>query len=163
VRCPIETQENLELLLDYGTARISKHDALAFEQHLRICPACCEAVAGQLKVQSALDFWEIPDVSASFNRRLYERIEQTPGWRNRLGEAMSRALHVLLVGRGVPAAAAACLVITAGIMTYHQPKPAVPKPQTVQVETAAPEQVVHALDDMEMLGNIDRAAPAGQL
>jgi hypothetical protein len=162
VRCPIETQENLELLLDYGTTRIANHDALAFEQHLKTCAVCREAVGGQQNVQSALDLWEVPEVSASFNRRLYERIER-PGWHDRLAEAMSRALHILLVGRGVPVAAAACLIVTAGIMSYHQPKPAMPNPQAVQVETAAPEQVVHELDDMEMLRNFDRAIPAGEL
>lgn len=163
MRCPIETQENLELLLDYGTARIANHDALAFEQHLKTCAACRAAVAGQQTVRSALDIWEIPEVTASFNRRLYERIEERPGWRDRFTEAMSRASHVLLVGRGVPAAAAACLIVTAGIMSYHQPKPAMPHPRAAQIETAAPEQVVHELDDMEMLRNFDRAVPAGEL
>jgi len=162
VRCPIETQQDLDLLLDYGTGRRAGRIVLEFEQHLKTCAACREAVAGQQTVRSALDLWEMPEISASFNRRLYSRIEQEVGWRERFTGFLSRALHVLLVGRGVPVAAAACLIVTAGIMTYRQPKPLVSHPPA-QVETGAPEQVVHELDDMEMLRNFDRAVPAGEL
>jgi hypothetical protein len=156
MKCPIESQENLELLLDYGAGRTASREAIAFQQHLESCTACREAALGQQAVQSALDLWEMPEVSASFNRRLYQRIEAGAGWRERL----AGPLRALLTWRGVPIAAAACLIVTAGIVLERQ-QAFVPNPQpSVAVETAQPEQVVNALDDMEMLGNFVRSVPA---
>jgi hypothetical protein len=166
VRCPIETQENLELLLDYGTARAGSGNA-AFEQHLETCAACRDAVVGQQAVRSALDLWVTPEVSASFNHHLYERIEQEAGWRKRVGQWMARPLGALLSWRGIPIAAAACLMVTAGVLleqsrTGLQPAQlAAPDPASIQVDKVKPEQVVNALDDLEMLGNFDSSVRAG--
>ena len=150
MQCPIESQENLELVLDYG--KIAGRDAAAFEQHLETCVACREAVAGQRAVQSALDLWEAPAVSPSFNQRLYQRIERQ-GWRR----WVELAVRPLLVWRGVPVAAAVCLLITAGIM-LERPGAVMPPAPSATVETTQPDQVVNALDDMEMLGALDRSA-----
>jgi anti-sigma factor RsiW len=156
MRCPIESQQNLELLLDYGTGRTASREATEFQRHLEACTACREAAAGQQTVRSALDLWETPEVSASFNRQLYQRIEQEAGWRERV----VRLLRLLLTWRGVPIAATACLIVTTGIVLEHQQAVA-PNPQSAaSVETAQPEQVVNALDDMEMLGNFVRSVPA---
>jgi hypothetical protein len=160
MRCPIESQENLELLLDYGSSRGRPAGPLveAFREHLENCPACREAVAGQQEVRSTLDIWEAPAVSLSFNRQLYARIEEPVKWSERVREALSRPLQVLLLWKGVPVAAAAGLLLVAGILLQH---PQVVRPfQSVGVEGAQPEQVVHALDDMEMLDAFDRSVPA---
>jgi hypothetical protein len=169
VRCPLESQDNLELLLDYGTARWAGRDAAAFAQHLVTCSACSRAIAEQQVVRSMLDAWETPPVSASFTRRLYQRIEQGSGLRQRLAESLAGTLRLLLVWRGVPIAAAACLIITAGILLDQRTavRVAPSQPPTAQVEPTAqggmvqPDQVVHELDDMEMLGNFDRSVRAG--
>jgi hypothetical protein len=166
VRCPIESQENLELLLDFGAERQTSSKSGAFEQHLKTCATCREALAGQQAVRSELDMWEAPMVSPSFNRQLYERLAQEAGWRERIADAMWRPLRVLLVWRGVPVAVAACLLVTAGIVfqqpgAVRQQLPAAgPGPRPAQVDTVKPEQVVHALDDLEMLGNFDRSVRA---
>ena len=57
MRCPIASQENLEWLLDYGTARMPAADAVALERHLADCAACREMVVGRRAVDSALDLW----------------------------------------------------------------------------------------------------------
>jgi hypothetical protein len=168
VRCPIESQENLELLVDYGSATVASEAGAAFGQHLEVCARCREVVAGQEAVRWALDVWEAPAVSPSFTRHLYERIERSPAWRERLGETASHLVRLLLVWRGVPIAAAACLIVTAGIMIEQSPlglrlhKDRMPNAQVLQRETTQPdEQVVDELDDMEMLGNFDRSVRAG--
>jgi anti-sigma factor RsiW len=160
MRCPIESQENLELLLDYGTSRGRPAGPLAeaFREHLENCPACREAVAGQNQVRAALDIWEAPPVSLSFNRQLYAWIEEPVKWSERLRQALSRPLPVLLFWKGVPVAVAAGLVLVAGVLLQHQ-QPAKPF-ESVAVEGAQPEQVVHALDDMEMLDVFDQSVPA---
>lgn len=157
MRCPIETQENLELLLDYGSSRDHAAGPLtgAFREHLESCTACREAVAGQQEVQAALDIWEAPEVSLSFNRQLYQQIEEPVKWSERLRDAFSGRL---LLWRGVPVAAAAGLVLVAGMLLQH-PRRSQPA-DSIALDAAQPEQVVHALDDMEMLDTFDQAVPA---
>jgi hypothetical protein len=155
MRCPIETQENLELLLDASAARLKKQDAATLAEHLEVCSACREFVAGQQGVWAALDAWEAPDASAGFDARLYRQIERAAPWWRRLAEP----LRPLLVWHGVPAAAAACMIVTAGIVIQQQ-SGNVPQSQAVPVvEIQQPEQVLHALDDMDMLQSFDRSVP----
>jgi hypothetical protein len=163
VICPIENQENLELLLDYGRApnhkgKVAPETAAAFGHHLEVCARCREALAGQQAVLSALDVWDAPEVSPSFDRRLYERIDRAPAWRERLTGTASNVVRLLLVWRGVPIAAAACLIVTAGIMIER--REITPNPPGTQLDPAKAEQVVHELDDMDMLGNFDRSVRA---
>jgi len=149
MKCSILSQG--ERLFAYRTGKLRGADAAALEQHLKICPACREWVADQRAVFEALDAWEAPPVSADFNRQLYARIDQQPSWRDRL----LRLLRPPLSLRGLPLAAAACLVMAAGVALQRphiKPQPPVP------VEVTHPEQVVHALDIMEMLGSFDQAA-----
>jgi predicted anti-sigma-YlaC factor YlaD len=157
MRCPIESQENLELLLDYGSSRPPGPLAAAFQEHLEKCSACREAVAGQHEVRTALDIWEAPSVSLSFNRKLYARIEAPMKWSERVRQALSRPVPVLLSWKAVPVAAAAGLVLVAGLLLQH-PRP-VQSFENVAVEGDQPEQVVHALDDMEMLDAFDQSVP----
>lgn len=161
VRCPIATQEKLEWLLDYGTSRMAAGDAAALERHLTTCAACREMVQGQRAVQSALDLWEGPEVSPVFNRQLYQRIQNETSWRDRLWEPF----RWLMTWRGIPAAAAGCLIVAALIVTprmmLQRPVSAPEQPQLIHVDSQQPEQVVRDLDDMEMLHNFDRAVHSG--
>jgi len=161
MRCPIASRENLEWLLDYGTARMTAGDAAALERHLANCAACREMVEGRRAVDSALDLWEAPEVSRAFNRQLYQRIQQESGWRDRLREPF----RWLVAGRGIPAAAAGCLIVAALIITPRimpERTRSVPgQPSAIRVDTQQPDQVVRDLDDMEMLHNFDRAIQSG--
>jgi hypothetical protein len=159
MRCPIESQDNLELLLDYGSSKGRAAGPLAgeFIEHLEACAACREAVASQQQVHAALDFWEAPEVSLSFNRQLYRRIEEPLKWSERLRESVSGSLRGLLLWKGVPVAAAVGLVLVAGLL-WRQPQTVRPL-ENPAVETAQPEQVVHALDDMEMLDAFIQSVP----
>ena len=155
MKCPIASGENLELLLDYGTPRIAARDAAALEDHLANCAACREMVTGRQTVDSALDLWEAPEVSPAFNRQLYQRIQQPARWGDRLLEPC----RWLLAGRGIPAAAAACLIVT--VIVLERPARVAPQPPVIQQDSQKPEQVVRDLDDMEMLHNFDRAIHSG--
>ena len=115
MRCPIATRENLEWLLDYGTPRMAAGDAAALERHLNSCAACREIVAGQRAVDSALDLWEAPGASPEFNRQLYQRIQLETSWRDRVWQPF----RWLMAWRGIPAAAAACLIAVGLIGTPH--------------------------------------------
>jgi len=155
MRCPIETEENLDLLLAYSTGDRGAPAMAGLEQHVNICPACRKFVAGQPPVWAILDEWEPPAVSPDFNRRLYSRIGQEISWPIRL----FRPLRPLFGWHGLPVAVAACLVVTVGLV-LQRPSAVSPQPETIQIEVLPPEQVVHALDDLEMLDNFDRAVRA---
>ena len=152
MKCPMESEENRGLLLEYGTGAAGGPASAAFERHLEDCPACQGFVAGRRTVWAALDEWEAPASSADFNRQLQQRIGQEVSWWDRL----SRPLRPLLVWNGLPVAAAAGLVITVGLMFQH-PAGVTPQAETTRVEALQPEQVVNAIEDLEMLDNFDRA------
>jgi hypothetical protein len=108
-----------------------------------------EALEGAKRsVDGALDLWEAPEVSADFDRRLYQRIEQEKPWWSFLFRPQ----------RLVPAGVAAAVVIGAG-MWLGQPGVA-PAPRTAAVEAMPLEQAEDALHEMEMLEEFNRLVRA---
>jgi anti-sigma factor RsiW len=149
MKCPIETRENAELLLAYCTRKLDAESTAILERHMEICPACREFSSGQRAVWEALDAWEAAPVTLDFDRRLYRRIDREVSW----WHLLMRPLRPMLVRQGLPIAAAACLVVMAGVL-LQRPASAPPaaQPQSAQVEAFEPDQVEHALDAMHMLG-----------
>ena len=152
MKCPIETRENAELLLAYCTRELDAESTAVLEQHMEICPACREFSSGQRAVWEALDAWEAAPVTPDFDRRLYRRIDREVSWWNLLVRHFTPAL----VRQGLPIAAAAGLVVMAGVL-LQRPASAPPaaQPQSAQVEALQPDQVDHALDAMHMLGEFN--------
>ena len=152
MKCPIETRENAELLLAYCTRKLDAESTALLERHMEICPACREFSSGQRAVWEALDAWEATPVTLDFDRRLYRRIDREVSW----WQLLMRPLGPALVRRGLPIAAAACLVVMAGVL-LERPASAPPttQPQSAQVDALQPDQVEHALDAMHMLGEFN--------
>src|SRR5579863_10126731 len=75
MRCPIETEENAEVLLAYCARRLDPEVAAILEGHMKVCPACRSFQESQQVVWESLDSWEALPVSAEFDRKLYQRIE----------------------------------------------------------------------------------------
>lgn len=157
MKCPLEIGDHAELLA-YTSQKLEGSSAAALERHMLSCSACRDFATAQRAVWQALDAWDAPKVSSGFDRDLYRAIEQEQarpggGWWSRW-----LAPQPLLVRRGIPIAAAACLLVAAGLMLENPPGAPKPQPENIQVETLQPDQVQHALDDMEMLSNFSRAA-----
>ena len=156
MNCPIKTQENADWLLDYSARRLNEERAVLFERHVEICPQCAEFVRSQQGIWSALDDWQPAPVSADFNRRLYQRIDDArpASWIRRI----FRPLETAFWRPAVPVAAA-CLMIAAGLL-LRTPHVAIPpaEPQA-RVE---PEQVERAVDDMMMLHELNVTSPSGK-
>jgi hypothetical protein len=125
---------------------------VALAKHLEVCAACRELVAGHQTVLSALDIWEAPAASADFNRKLFARIEQEVSLWDRLLQPF-RPLWIRLT---IPVAAAASVAIMVGLVLEHRPV----QPQPGPTELAPPEQIEHALDDMQMLHDFNAATRA---
>jgi hypothetical protein len=151
MRCLIESRESAELLLAYASRKLDAETEATLERHCEACPACREFAEAQRAVWTALDAWEALPVSADFDRRLYRRIEEQVSWWDRL----VRPFRPMLVQRGLPIAAAACLAVTAGILV-DRPAGLPGDVPSVQAEAVQADQVETALDDMEMLREFHR-------
>jgi anti-sigma factor RsiW len=152
MRCPRENKEEADLLA-FSTGTLEPAQAALIQEHVKTCSACSEFVLGQRAVWDALDAWEPPAITADFDRRLFQRLEQKAGWWDRWLVSFRAAL--------IPITAAACLIVVAGLISLHSPRVApAPQPRAAQVENLPPDQVVNAVDDLQMLGDFSRAARA---
>jgi len=158
MKCPMEKSAEL---LAFSTNKLAPPEAAELQRHLESCPGCREFVENQRAVWQALDAWEAPPITADFDRRLYQRIEQAETWRDR----WLRSWSVLFVRQGLPVAAAACLIVVAALVSRRPADVAAPRPTQAVVENLQPDQVDHALDDLQMLGDFTTAArsEAGEL
>jgi len=158
MNCPIEKSAEL---LAFSTGRLTPPEAAKLEPHVESCPVCRKFVENQRAVWRALDVWEAPPVTADFDRRLFQCIEQSESWHDR----WIRPLRLLLVRQGLPIAATACLIVVAGLVSQRPAEVAVPRPTQAAVETLQPDQVDHVLDDLQMLGEFTSTArsDAGEL
>ena len=146
MKCPSETRESAEILLAYSSGELDHERTAWLKAHLEGCAACREFVNGQKAVWESLDLWEAPPVSMDFDRRLYHRIEEQVSW----WDMMVRPFRSLLVRQGLPLAAAATLLIAAGLLLDRPSVTPVAPPESAQVELQ-PDQMESALDQVETL------------
>jgi hypothetical protein len=156
MRCPIETQDNAEVLLSYSARRLNPQSTAILEAHMEVCPQCREFRDGQRALWEALDQWEARPISADFNRRLYRKIEEQDqlGW----WERIFGAGRPMFLRPALPLAATACLVLAAGFIIDNPGRfftPAIEAPQVREVE-----QVERTLEDMEMLRQFNLVSTA---
>ena len=157
MNCPLETQEGSALLLEFSTDRLPGAARTELQSHISNCAACGKFVREQNALWSALDVWEAPVVPADFDQRLYSRIEQEVSWWDLLLRPVRPAFR-----HALPIAAAAGVVLMAGLL-LDRPS-AVPARTdihpAVQAEPLRPDQVEHALAEIEMLDQFNHAMRA---
>jgi anti-sigma factor RsiW len=139
--------------MEFVAGRLDADATARIEVHLESCPACRELAAGQRAVWETLDGWKAAPVSAGFDSRLYARIAQDVSWWDRA----LRPFRPSMFRWGLPVAAAAGLVVMAGVMIVDHSSgvSSAPRKASVQLETLRPDQAESALEDMEMLREID--------
>lgn len=78
-----------EQLQGYVTGQLRALEAAQVELHLGECAKCREMLALQQELNTLLEEWEAPALSADFDARLQERLSETPaarrGWASRWG------------------------------------------------------------------------------
>ena len=86
MNCPLQSENTMDVLLDYSAGRLDESRRALLERHMRACDACAAFRLDQSALWSALDGWEPKPVSMDFNRRLWQRIDaiQTEPWYRRL-------------------------------------------------------------------------------
>ena len=159
MNCPIRNEETAELLLAYTARRLDPARTAVLEDHMNVCAECAEFRAGQELVWQALDAWDAPPVTPDFNRRLYQRIEAEAAepWYKRLFNTP------LAMWKPAIPLAAACLLVVAGFVLDHPVSMNQPNPSPVirVASVAEAEQVENALDDLQLLRQIDSNATSG--
>lgn len=156
MNCPVETNENAEILLDYCVRKLDAETQAVLERHMQVCPACRRFQEGQQMVWSALDAWEPTPVSRHFDRHLYERIERES--RRSLWGRLVQPLRPM-IARPALTVAAMGLVMIAAFLVERQPRALPALQQNAQTEGVDAEQVERTLDDLEMLRQFSFGKP----
>jgi anti-sigma factor RsiW len=159
MRCPIDAGNEAEMLVALATGRLTPAEQEAFELHMAGCAACRQLADAQKSVWSALDLWKVPSVSEDFDRRLHARIvaEERRPWRKRQWAWFSWK-------PALPVAAACAALFAVFLLQSPVPSNNAPAAAPVVVQTQEDaqkvdvEQVERALDDIDMLKQLDTPA-----
>jgi hypothetical protein len=130
--------------------------------HVAVCASCARLRREQRALWSSMDAWEAPDVSAGFDRQLYARVGRRMA--GPVG-SLDWLLGLLRPTRPAFATALACMLIIATMVVgraRHVPVP--PRNAAIAIhahERDDPQQIQLALDDIQMLTDLD-ILPVGQ-
>jgi len=157
MHCPTTTGNEAEVLVAYTSGTMTPAEQEAFELHMAGCAGCRQLAAAQKTVWSALDAWTLPPVSDEFDRSLHARIAEEarlPWWKRQWGGFSFSWKPAIPVAVACAALAGAFLLHVPAIDNAPATLPAV---QTQKIDA---DQVERALDDMDMLNQLDAPAPA---
>lgn len=159
MNCPLLSEHTADVLLDYSAGQLDAMLTAELETHMLSCARCAAFKTEQADVWAALDLWEPAPVSMSFNRRLWQKIEEaaSDSWYRKLADAMRFGAW-----KPVFPLAAAVFVVAAGFVFDHQ-GPVTTTPNTVSnagVSMTEVDQVEKTLDDLQLLRQFD-AVSAG--
>jgi anti-sigma factor RsiW len=147
------------MLLDYSAGKLEPAARMALEEHLADCEKCRDAVQAHSAVWNALDAWEPEQMSLDFNRRLWQRIEDTPAqpWYARLASWKPM----------LPSAVTALVLVAAAFVTqsaFERPFGVLEHEVSIQgaaaesdVSVTEVDQAVTTLDDLQLLQQLDSA------
>jgi anti-sigma factor RsiW len=158
--CPTE-----DVLLDYIAGRLDPAQAARFERHADQCAHCAALRTAQAAVWLSLDEWKPAPVSEGFNRELWRRIDadaESVSWIDEWTKPLAAALNLSLWKRVAPLVFAMGLVVTAYVFDHSASHPA---PQTnpgapIVVTASDADQLDQALDDIQLLRDVDAASSA---
>jgi anti-sigma factor RsiW len=138
MQCRLGIEESRELVVGYAAGTLDARARVSFERHIESCVECANAAAEQQSLWLALDEWRGVAVSRDFDRSL----------RSRIG-GMDRGANWWRSWR--PAVAAAGIVLGVGLWLNQR---AVERPATPPAQPAQMQNLEHALDDMDLLGQL---------
>jgi anti-sigma factor ChrR (cupin superfamily) len=155
--CPTE-----DVLLDYIAGHLAPAKAVLFELHAEGCADCAALRTAQNAIWRSLDEWKPAPVSESFNRDLWRRIDaeaQASSWTERLAGMM----QIGIWKRVAPLAVAMAVVVTAFMLDHSgSQKPPVNAPAAVVLTQSEADQLERALDDIQLLHEVDAEAAAAK-
>ncbi len=148
MRCPLESADTADILIDYCGGKLSPERRNYPEQHTRACAACALFVSGQQQTWDALGEWESAAISTGFDERLHARIAEEE-------ERESSWMSWFRWRRAMSFSAAAAAVV--GFVLFNVEVATQPTIQDAIVHESSrfgaddAEQAERALEDIEML------------
>jgi anti-sigma factor RsiW len=164
MNCPLWKEETAHILLDYSAGRLDTARLAVLERHMESCAECAAFRTEQAAVWDALDAWKPSPVSLDFNRRLRQRIDAADAapWYKRLVESLRVAPLRISAWKPVLPLTAAILIIAAGFLFDHSGGRApAPRAAADSVSATEAEQVEQALDDIQLLRQLNTSATPG--
>jgi anti-sigma factor RsiW len=155
--CPTE-----DMLLDYVAGRLNRAQASLFEAHAEHCARCAAMRMSHAAVWQSLDEWKPAPVSAGFNRELWRRIDEDArqsSWTREL----AAALQFNFWKRLTPLAVAMAVIITAFVFDHPGKQAGTDQtnsPSSIVVTASEADQLDRALDDSQLLHEVDTATAA---
>ncbi|MGD0619975.1 MAG: zf-HC2 domain-containing protein [Bryobacteraceae bacterium] len=165
MRCPIEAGNEKTLMVALAAGTLTPAEQETLERHIDECAGCRRLADEQKAVWSALDVWTVPMVSEDFDQRLHARIavEARRSWWKRQWDSLS---HARFSWKPVLPVAAACVALF-GVFLVRNPvslgtsqKAPTTVIQTQDAQKVDVDQVERALDDIDMLNQLDAPATA---
>jgi anti-sigma-K factor RskA len=158
--CPLQT-DNADVLLDYCARALDPERKAMLETHMEHCAECREMAAAQSQIWSAMDLYEAEAISADFDRKLYARIEERSS--ESAWERYWAPVREYLQGQPawkplLSVAAASAVLALVFLVRGDSIDPVTPPAATIDVREV--EHVERALEDIEMLRQLDAPVPA---
>jgi hypothetical protein len=155
MQCPRKNGKASDLFICYVARTLDIEVEARLVRHLAECEDCRQAAQAQASVWSALDEWKPLPVSSDFNELLYGRIaaEELRPWYRRLASPTWNWKPMIPVG-----AAFAALVLS---LILHSPQSS-ERPETVLRPEIDIQQIEQALDDIDMLSQLQVVAPTAK-
>jgi anti-sigma factor RsiW len=164
MECLHNNKQGAEILTEHLAGTLDPARQAELERHSKDCPDCRRL----LEVWDHLDDFQAPALSEDFDHRLYARIAneaRMPWWRRMW---LPTASLWRPLWRPVLPLAAACAVLVLALLVRNPDSDDTVKSDSVKQarieQTGSPEieQVVQALDDLELLSPVS-SAPAGAI
>jgi len=146
MNCPVNKEP--QVLVDYCAGRLDARAGAEVKTHVEACAACSQFVVGQSAAWNALDAFEAPPVSAGFDRKLWERIEEAERRRGFWAGWWAAAFRKPVIAFAL----AAVFIIAALSLSSTRP---VPPPAQAALDA---DRMERALDDLDMLQQLSRLA-----
>jgi len=151
MECLHNHKQGAEILTEHLAGTLDREREAELERHTRDCPDCRRL----LEVWDRLDEFPAPALSEDFDQRLYARIAnetRMPWWRR---VWLPTATIWRPLWRPVVPVAAACAVLVLALLVRNPIAPdSVNQLRIEQGGSSEVEQVVQALDDLELLSPV---------
>lgn len=154
MQCSQQDGRREETIIAYAAGTLEPQARFELERHLAVCAECRAMAESQKALWEALEDWKPAPIPAEFNDRVYQRIseeEATAWWRRPLR-------HWSQYLRPSMPLAAACAALAIAFVLKDTRTPA-PVRGTMERQVSI-EQVERALDDMDLLKQLNAPAPA---
>jgi len=152
MECLHNHKQGADILIEHLAGTLDRERQAELERHTKDCPDCRRL----LEVWDRLDEFPAPALSEDFDHRLYARIAneaRMPWWRRMW--LPSASLWRPLWRPILPLAAACAVLVLALAVRNPDPRDSVKEVRIEQGGSSDVEQVVQALDDLELLSPVN--------